>query len=53
MPEFHKPGTDNLPPGKYRETDRNGNYLSTGKTVKIDSGDRLPPTQKPNRGWRK
>lgn len=39
-----KPGTDNQPAGTYHET---------GRTIHIDSGDRLPPTQKPGRGWKK
>ena len=45
-----KPGTDNKPAGTYHETGVNG---QTGRTVHIDQGDRLPPTQKPGRGWKK
>lgn len=48
-----KPGTDNQPAGKYVEVGVNGQVLSNGKTVTIDQGDRLPPTQKPGRGWKK
>ena len=40
-----KPGTDNKPAGTYHETGVNGQILKTGRTVHIDQGDRLPPTQ--------
>ena len=53
MTDAIKPGTDNQPAGTYCETDSNGRILKTGRTVVIQKGDRLPPTQKPNRGWRK
>lgn len=48
-----KPGTDNKPAGTYHETGINGNKLKNGKTVTIQTGDRLPPTRKPGRGWKK
>ena len=48
-----KPGTDNQPAGIYRETGVNGEILKRGRTVQIDYGDRLPPTSKPNHGWKK
>ena len=48
-----KPGTDNQPAGTYHETGKDGRKLKTGRTIHIDSGDRLPPTQKPGRGWTK
>ena len=51
MADHIKPGTDNQPAGTYHETGVNGDKL--GKTVHIDQGDRLPPTQKPGRGWKK
>lgn len=53
MSDSIKPGTDNVPAGTYRETGVNGKVLKNGKTVRIDKGDRLPPTQKPGRGWKK
>lgn len=40
-----KPGTDNQPAGTYHETGKDGRKLKTGRTIHIDSGDRLPPTQ--------
>lgn len=48
-----KPGTDNQPAGTYHETGKDGRKLKTVRTIHIDSGDRLPPTQKPGRGWKK
>ena len=53
MADHIKPGTDNQPAGTYHETGVNGEKLKTGKTVHIVQGDRLPPTQKPGRGWKK
>ncbi|MGO4927377.1 YjzC family protein [Fundicoccus sp. Sow4_F4] len=53
MADHIKPGTDNKPAGKYHETGVNGEKLKNGKTVNIGKGDRLPPTQKPGRGWKK
>ncbi len=53
MADHIKPGTDNQPAGTYHETGVNGQKLETGRTVHIDKGDRLPPTQKPGRGWKK
>ena len=46
-----KPGTDNQPAGKYTEVGPRGGKVSGGREVKIDSGDRLPPTQKPGNAW--
>ena len=46
-----KPGTDNQRPGTYVEVGPRGGQIPGGRTVHIDQGDRLPPTQKPNRGW--
>ena len=48
-----KPGTDNQPAGTYHEVGPRGGKVSHGRTVKIDPGDKLPPTQKPKRGWTK
>lgn len=53
MPSLHKPGEDNLPAGNYKEVGPQGGSISHPKTVKIDQGDRLPPTQKPGNKWEK
>lgn len=53
MPEPIKPGTDNQPSGKYKEVGPRGGQVPNARIVKIDPGDRLPPTQKPGRGWEK
>lgn len=46
-----KPGTDNKPPGKYEEVGPRGGKVRDARTATIGKGDRLPPTQEPNRGW--
>ena len=43
--ELIKPGTDNKPAGTYKEVG------PRGRTVRIDQGDRLPPTQKSGNKW--
>lgn len=48
-----KPGTDNQPAGTYKEVGPRGGEIDDGRVVKIDYGDRLPPTQEPGRGWKK
>lgn len=48
-----KPGTDNQPAGKYKEVGPRGGFVKNGRTVKIDPGDRLPPTQKEGNKWTK
>lgn len=48
-----KPGTDNQPAGKYKEVGPRGGFVKNGRTVKIDQGDRLPPTQKEGNKWTK
>lgn len=48
-----KPGTDNMPAGKYKEVGPHGGDVKTPRIVKIDPGDRLPPTQEPGRKWKK
>ena len=53
MSEPIKPGTDNQPKGTYKEVGPRGGQVPNPRVVKIDPGDRLPPTQKPNRGWEK
>lgn len=48
-----KPGKDNQKPGKYIEVGPKGGEVQDPRIVKIDKGDRLPPTQKPGHGWKK
>lgn len=45
------PGTDNLPSGKYKEVGPRGGKVKSPRQVKIDSGDRLPPTQAKGNKW--
>lgn len=45
------PGTDNQPKGTYGEVGPRGGAIDKPRTVHIDSGDRLPPTQKPGNKW--
>lgn len=51
--ELYKPGTDNRPAGKYEEVGPRGGKVDKPRTIKIDSGDRLPPTQKKGNLWKK
>lgn len=53
MSELIKPGTDNKPAGTYKEVGPQGGQVPKPRVVKIDQGDRLPPTQKPGRKWEK
>lgn len=48
-----KPGTDNQKPGEYIEVGPNGGQINKPRIVKIDSGDRLPPTQDIGNKWKK
>jgi len=48
-----KPGTDNQESGTYVEVGPRGGKVNDPRVVHIDSGDRLPPTQKPGNGWQK
>ncbi|MCD8027147.1 MAG: YjzC family protein [Erysipelotrichaceae bacterium] len=51
MARLIKPGTDNEPKGKYREVGPRGGQVPSARTVEIDQGDRLPPTQKSGNRW--
>ncbi|ACQ54852.1 YjzC family protein [Clostridium botulinum] len=53
MSNLIKPGTDNQPAGKYKEVGPRGGNVPKPKTVTIDPGDRLPPTQEKGRKWEK
>lgn len=48
-----KPGSDNKPAETYIEVGPRGGSVSNPRVVKIDPGDRLPPTQEKGRGWKK
>lgn len=48
-----KPGTDNKPSGTYIEVGPQGGKIPKPRIVSIDSGDRLPPTQKTGNKWKK
>lgn len=50
---LYKPGTDNRPAGKYKEVGPRGGKVDKPREVRIDSGDRLPPTQKEGNRWEK
>lgn len=53
MSDLKKPGTDNQPAGKYKEVGPRGGQVNNPRVVKIDPGDRLPPTQEKGRKWKK
>lgn len=53
MSTLINPGTDNQPAGAYKEVGPRGGNVPHGRTVKIDSGDRLPPTQSKGNKWTK
>lgn len=53
MVKTYKPGEDNKPAGTYKEVGPKGGQISGPRIVKIDQGDRLPPTQKPGNKWTK
>ena len=48
-----KPGTDNQPAGTYIERGPRGGKVSNPKVVRIDKGDRLPPTSEKGHTWEK
>ncbi|MBW3093425.1 YjzC family protein [Bifidobacterium sp. 82T10] len=47
----HKPGEDNHRPGTYVEVGPRGGAVANSRTVHIDRGDRLPPTQESGHLW--
>ena len=53
MSDLKKPGTDNQPAGKYKEVGPRGGQVNKPRVVKIDPGDRLPPTQEKGRKWKR
>lgn len=53
MPNLKKPGTDNEPAGTYKEVGPRGGAVKDPRVVKIDQGDRLPPTQESGHKWKK
>lgn len=50
---IYKPGQDNLPAGHYTETGPRGGAINRPRHIRIDQGDRLPPTQQSGNRWRK
>lgn len=48
---LHKPGTDNLPSGKYAEVGPRSGVVANGHKATIETGDRLPPTSKAGNKW--
>ena len=53
MGELYKPGEDNKPKGTYKEVGPRGGNVQGGQEVKIDPGDRLPPTSQKGNKWTK
>lgn len=53
MGKLINPGTDDQKPGTYIERGPRGGKVVKPREVKIDKGDRLPPTQEPGRKWEK
>ncbi|SCI99657.1 Uncharacterised protein [uncultured Clostridium sp.] len=53
MSNLIKPGTDNKPAGTYKEVGTRGGSVTNPRIVKIDQGDRLPPTQEKGHKWEK
>lgn len=53
MSDLKNPGMDNQPSGKYIEVGPRGGKVSNAREVKIDQGDRLPPTQQEGHKWKK
>lgn len=53
MSNLKKPGMDNQSSGKYKEVGPRGGQVNDPRIVKIDPGDRLPPTQEKGHKWKK
>lgn len=53
MPNLRKPGTDNVPKGKYIERGPRGGKVDKPHRATIDPGDRLPPTSEKGHTWEK
>ena len=48
---LYKPGMDNRPAVKYKEVGSRGGAVSNPRSVQIDQGDKLPPTQGKGHRW--
>ena len=48
---LNKPGTDNLAGGSYKEVGPRGGEVKNSRTITIQKGDRLPPTQEKGNRW--
>ena len=53
MAQEQKPGEIANRPGEYEERGPRGGEIRNPREVTIDPGDKLPPTRKPNRTWRR
>lgn len=53
MANLHKPGTDNLPAGHYKEVGPRGGEVKNGHSATIGRGDRLSPTSQAGNKWKK
>lgn len=51
--KLHKPGTDNLPKGRYVEVGPRGGAVKGGHKATIGTGDRLPPTSAAGNRWKR
>jgi hypothetical protein len=51
--DLKKPGQDNQAQGTYKEVGPRGGEVNDPRVVKIDKGDRLPPTKEPGHKWEK
>lgn len=54
MSKYQKPGEVPDRPGEHREVGPRGGQVRNPRTVTIEPGDKpLPPTQEPNRRWKR
>ena len=52
MTQIYKPGEDNHRAGTYEEVGPRGGKVPDARVVRIDPGDRLPPTQEEGHRWK-
>lgn len=53
MKNLIKPGADHQPAGTYHEVGPRGGAIPGGRTIHLEEGHRLPPTQQAGRRWEK
>nr|WP_302596457.1 YjzC family protein [uncultured Cellulosilyticum sp.] len=51
MSQLINPGTDNQPAGNYIEVGPNGEEVENPRTITIEPGEKLPPTQEAGHKW--